>query len=794
MAEATYTAKDITVLEGLDPVRKRPGMYIGSTGARGLHHLVYEVVDNAVDEALAGRNDRVEVTLHPDNSVTVRDWGSGIPVDMMKEQGLPALTVVLTKLHAGGKFGGDGYKVSGGLHGVGVSVVNALSVYLIAEVHRNGKVYRQEFARGIPQGDMQTLGESTSTGTTITFMPDAEIFEEIEWSIETLAQRLRETAFLTRGLKITLTDERAGGEQIEFHYEGGIRDFVAHVNEGKEPVHKHIVYFEGENEQGQVEVAMQWNAKYVESVFSFANNINTHEGGSHLSGFNAALTRTLNKYARDKSLLKEKEDNLEGEDVREGLAAVISVKLQDPQFEGQTKTKLGNPWVRGFVEQTVNARLAEFLEENPNDAKQIINKAISASRARQAARKARDLTRRKGAFGGGMGKGFADCQIRDPELTELFIVEGNSAGGSAKQARDKSNQAILPLRGKIINSEKNRINKVLSNAEIQSLVQVIGTGIGAEFDISKLRYNRIIVMTDADVDGAHIRTLILTFLYRHMRELFDRAHVYIAVPPLYLVKLGQQETYLVKDSQLDDLLVREKFPDLEVQSRDGEAVKLTETRYARFQRALGEFEGWSARLRSDFGNEAADFVTTHRLVETSAGTPEEVAKLMSSLPANGYAFEVLESTAEAVRIKVIEVETSSAQEVTVPRELLESPIYAHVRRTHERLREVVGGLPPFNLKLGKKDAVAETFEELRDRAFELAKEGIQISRFKGLGEMNHEQLWSTTMDPQKRMMIRVDVEDASAADLWFSRLMGDQVEPRRDFIEQNAKDVRFLDV
>ncbi len=794
MAQATYTAKDIQVLEGLEPVRLRPGMYIGSTGSRGLHHLVYEVVDNAVDEALAGRNDRVEVTLHPDNSVTVRDWGSGIPVDVMKDQGLPALTVVLTKLHAGGKFGGEGYKVSGGLHGVGVSVVNALSEYLIAEVRRGGKAYRQEFARGAPQGDMQTVGDATDSGTTITFMPDAEIFEEIEWSTETLMQRLRETAFLTRGLRITLTDERAGGEQVEFHYEGGIRDFVAHVNEAKDPIHKHIVYFEGASDDGQVEVAMQWNTKYVESVFSFANNINTTEGGSHLSGFNAALTRTLNKYARDKSLLKEKEDNLEGEDVREGLAAVISLKLQEPQFEGQTKTKLGNPWVRGFVEQTVNARLAEFLEENPTDAKQIIMKAISAARARQAARKARDLTRRKGAFGGGMAKKFADCQIRDPELTEVFIVEGDSAGGSAKQARDKATQAILPLRGKIINSEKNRINKVLSNAEIQSLVQVIGTGIGDEFDIAKLRYNRVIVMTDADVDGAHIRTLILTFLYRHMPELFDRGHVYIAVPPLYLVKIGSQETYVVKDSQLEELLVREKFPELEVASRGGGAVKLTETRYARFHRTLAEFEGWSARLRSDFGPEAANFIVTHRIVESDADSPAAIAKLLESAPPNGYAFEVLDANDEAVKVKITEAATSAVQEVLVPRELLESPIYARVRRTYERLSEIAGGVPPFSLKLGKHAAEAPTFEALRDRAFELAKEGIQISRFKGLGEMNHEQLWETTMDPARRMLVRVDVEDASAADLWFSRLMGDQVEPRRDFIEQNAREVRFLDV
>src|SRR5437867_2677454 len=448
MAKADSTAKDITVLEGLEPVRLRPGMYIGSTGARGLHHLVYEVVDNAVDEALAGRNDRIEVTLHPDNSVTVRDWGSGIPVDVMKEQGLPALTVVLTKLHAGGKFGQGGYKVSGGLHGVGVSVVNALSEWLIAEVRRDGKIYRQEFARGVPGGDVEVVGkaEKGDTGTTIMFLPDAEVFEELELSADTLEQRLRETAFLTRGLRIVLTDERAGGETVEFHYEGGIRDFVAHVNGTKDSIHKRIVYFEGENEQGNIEVAMQWNASYQESVYTFANNINTHEGGSHLSGFNAALTRTLNKVARDMNLLKEKEDNLEGEDVREGLAAVVSVKLQDPQFEGQTKTKLGNPWIKGFVESSVNSKLAEFLEENPQDAKQIIQKAIAAARARMAARKARDLTRRKGAFGGEIAKKFADCQVRDPELAELFIVEGNSAGGAAKEARDKSNQAILPLR------------------------------------------------------------------------------------------------------------------------------------------------------------------------------------------------------------------------------------------------------------------------------------------------------------------------------------------------------------
>jgi DNA gyrase subunit B len=797
MSEATYTAKDITVLEGLEPVRLRPGMYIGSTGPRGLHHLVYEVVDNSVDEALAGRNDKVEVTLHPDNSVTVRDFGSGIPVDVMEDQGMPALTVVLTKLHAGGKFGGEdaAYKVSGGLHGVGVSVVNALSEWLIAEVHRDGKIYRQEFARGVPTGDMEIAGktEKSDTGTIISFLPDAEIFEEVEFNAETLQTRLRETAFLTRGLRIVLTDERAGGETVEFHYEGGIRDFVSHVNSTKDSIHKRIVYFEGENEQGQVEVAMQWNSSYQESVYTFANNINTHEGGSHLSGFNAALTRTLNKFARDMNLLKEKEENLEGDDVREGLAAVVSVKLQDPQFEGQTKTKLGNPWVRGFVESTVNAKLSEFLEENPTDAKQIIQKAISAARARQAARKARDLTRRKGAFGGEIAKKFADCQVRDPELAELFIVEGNSAGGAAKDARDKSNQAILPLRGKIINSEKNRIDKVLSNAEVQLLVQVIGTGIGEEFDIAKLRYHRVIVMTDADVDGAHIRTLVLTFLYRHMEELFERGHVYIAVPPLYLAKLGNQQNYLEKDSQLEELLVRDRFSGLEIAARGGATVKLTPTRYMRFARSLTEYQGWAARLRSDFGPQTADFVLAHRLVETDATSPKTAAQAIKKADENGYALEA-EVDADALRVRVTELETSAMQNITVPAALFDSPIYDRVRKTYARLGEIVGGLPPFSLRLGKQAEEALTFEQLRDAALTLAKSGLQITRFKGLSEMNAPELWATTMDPARRMLVRVDVEDAAAADLWFSRLMGDEVEPRRAFIEQNAVEVKNLDV
>jgi DNA gyrase subunit B len=795
MAKATYTAKDITVLEGLEPVRLRPGMYIGSTGARGLHQLVYEVIDNAVDEALAGRADTIEMTIHPDDSVTVTDNGSGIPVDVMAEQGLPAVTVVLTKLHAGGKFGGEGYKVSGGLHGVGVSVVNALSEWLTVEVRRDGKIYRQEFARGDATTDLKKVGVAKDTGTTITFLPDGDVFDELEWSSETLVQRLRETAFLTKGLRIVLYDEREGDEKHEFHYEGGIRDFVSYVNKAKDPIHKGIVYFEVENEQGgAVEVAMQWNGSYQESVFSFANNINTTEGGSHLSGFKSALTRTLNDYARAKGLLKEKEDNLEGEDVREGLAAVLSVKLRDPQFEGQTKTKLGNPWVRGLVEQTVNQRLAEYFEENPTEARRIIDKAISAARARQAARKARELTRRKSALESSSLPGkLADCQITDPASAELFLVEGNSAGGSAVDARDRTFQAILPLRGKVINSEKNRINKVLSNTEIQSMITAIGTGIGDEFDIAKLRYHRVIVMTDADVDGSHIRTLILTFLYRQMPELVDQGHIYIAVPPLYAVKVGGREQYVEKESHFEELLVRERVKDIEVTERDGTKQKLTEARYARFSRALHEFEGWASRLRADFGTGPANFVIEHRLVETEAALTGEIEGALSALDGNGYEVAVVESGEDGARIKVTERETSAATHVVVPTELLASPVYANLRKTYARLVEIVGS-PPFDLELGKKTRHAETFEELRDLALELGKEGIQVRRFKGLGEMDPEELAQTTMDPSRRMLIKVEVDDAAAADQVFSMLMGDQVEPRRLFIEQNAKDVRFLDV
>jgi DNA gyrase subunit B len=797
LAKASYGAKDITVLEGLDPVRKRPGMYIGSTGPRGLHHLVFEVVDNAVDEALAGHCDAIEVRIHPDNSVTVSDNGRGIPVEVMPEQGRPAVEVVLTKLHAGGKFGGEGYKVSGGLHGVGVSVVNALSESLRVEVKRDGQVWRQEFRRGEPVADLEAVGKTKETGTTITFMPDLDVFEEIEFDEKILTQRLREMAFLTKGLRLCFVDERAEGEEAEFYYEGGIRDFVAYSNQAKDPVHKHIVYFESESEdpQAQVEIAMQWNASYVESIFSFANNINTHEGGSHLSGFRSALTGTLNRYAKQVGLLKDKEeDKLEGEDVREGLAAVLSIKLREPQFEGQTKTKLGNPWVEGLVRTAVNEQLARYLEENPTDARQIISKAVAARNARQAARKARELTRRKSALESSSLPGkLADCRIRDPEAAELYLVEGQSAGGTAVEARDQTYQAILPLRGKVINSEKNRINKVLSNAEIQAIITAIGTGIGDEFDVSKLRYHRVIVMTDADVDGAHIRTLILTFLYRQMPELVDRGHIYIAVPPLYRVKLGNREQYVEKESQFEELLVRERVKNIEVQARAGEAVKFTEAKWSRFTKSLMAFNGWLAKVNSEFPT-AGSFAVAHRFVELALPTAEKARTVLPELATNGYEFEAVKSTKKkTLRIKVIEKATSAASHVEVPHDLFAAPSYESLRGAYEKVAEVVG-LPPFTLTLGKKSVRAETFEQLRERALELAKEGMQVSRFKGLGEMDASELRETTMDPANRMLIRVEVEDASVADRVFSMLMGDQVEPRREFIEQNARAVRFLDV
>ena len=793
----SYGAKDITVLEGLEAVRKRPGMYIGSTGPRGLHHLVYEVVDNSVDEALAGHCSEVRVVLHPDDSCTVSDDGRGIPVEELKKEKRPAAEVVLTTLHAGGKFGdGGGYKVSGGLHGVGVSVVNALSEKLQLRISRDGHVWSQDYERGKPQGSL-TKGEATKeTGTILTFQPDPEIFEELEFDFETLAERLRETAFLTRGLKIELVDQRGQTNSVSFQYEGGIEDFVRHLNENKDTLHRKTIYFDSEEEEGQVEVAMQWNASYQESIFSFANNINTHEGGSHLSGFRSALTRTLNAYARNKGLLKEKDENLGGEDVREGLTAVISVKLHDPQFEGQTKTKLGNPPVRGLVEETVNRKLAEFLEENPGDARRIITKAIDASRARDAARKARDLTRRKSALENSTLPGkLADCTVKDPRDAELFVVEGDSAGGSAKQARDRSTQAVLPLRGKIINVEKSRIDKVLANNEVQALITAIGTGVHEEFNLEDARYHKIVMATDADVDGAHIRTLVLTFLYRQMPELIDAGYVYIAKPPLYRVKQGNQETYLEREAELEELLLRDKLEEIEVVDVNDKATKLSKSRWQSYTRRAKEYEGWGSSLQAEFGHETVRFLEESSLLDEEVATLPGARKVLSGKAAEGEPFdtEVIEDSDAGLVVKAVERKSGLARTHRLPQELFEHYDYRKFAEVHAALLKQVGR-PPFVIRYSGRTSEALSFQALRAAVLELARHGVQLTRFKGLGEMNADQLRETTMDPTTRTLARVTLDDATAADQIFSMLMGDQVGPRRDFIESNAKDVKFLDV
>jgi DNA gyrase subunit B len=797
-----YDAKDITVLEGLEAVRKRPGMYIGSTGARGLHHLVYEVVDNSVDEALAGYCSKVSVTLHPDNSVTVVDDGRGIPVDKHPKEKRPAAEVVMTTLHAGGKFGdGGGYKVSGGLHGVGVSVVNALSEKLHLEIWRDGAVWEQDYVRGKPQKPLKKGRAVKTTGTTITFTPDMEVFEadELEYDFQTLAERLRETAFLTRGLKVELIDERAAGEKVEFQYKGGIADFVKHLNETKDPLHRKIIFFDGENKEGQVEVAMQWNSSYQESTFSFANNINTHEGGTHLSGFRSALTRTLNAQARAKGLLKEKDENLSGDDVREGLTAVISVKLHDPQFEGQTKTKLGNPPIEGLVKEVVNSKLGEFLEEHPSDARRILVKAVDAARARDAARKARDLTRRKSALENSTLPGkLADCSVKDPALAELFIVEGDSAGGSAKQGRDRNTQAVLPLRGKIINVEKSRIDKVLANNEIQALITAIGIGVhDEEFKVEDLRYHKIVLMTDADVDGAHIRTLVLTFLYRQMRELIDQGFVYIAKPPLYKVKQGGKEIYVERESELEELLLRDRLEEFEVMDAAGKQRKLNKRRWQDFIRHYKAYEGWSSTLRAEFGHETIEFIAQSHLLQSGAKTLAAAQKLFKAKDPADHAYETefVKANKESIVVKGIHRRSGLAREHKLPKALFDSTPYKELLEAHAKLVAQVGEAP-FVVALDEKEEEADTFTELRRKVVELASQGVQLSRFKGLGEMNPEQLRKTTMDPASRTLQQVTIDDAAALDIeqTFSDLMGDKVEPRREFIERHAREVRFLDV
>jgi DNA gyrase subunit B len=772
-------------------------MYIGSTGPRGLHHLVYEVVDNSVDEALAGRCDNVEITIHPDNSVTVADNGAGIPVAVMEKEGRSALEVVMTVLHAGGKFGeGGGYKVSGGLHGVGVSVVNALSERVDVEVRRDSYTWTQSYERGNPVSKVTRGAQTRETGTTTTFLPDADIFETLDFDYTTLEERMRETAFLTRGLRILLVDERGEGHRSEFRYEGGIVDFVKYLNENKESIHRKVIAFSGDSDEGAVEVAMQWNGSYQESVFSFANNINTHEGGSHLSGFRSALTSALNKYAREKGELKEKDENLTGEDVREGLTAVISAKLQDPQFEGQTKTKLGNPGMQSFVQSVVYSRLSEFLEENPQDARAVIRKAVQAAQARAAARKARDLTRRKSALENSTLPGkLADCSVKDPALAELFVVEGDSAGGSAVSARDRNTQAVLPLRGKILNVEKSRIDKVLANAEIQALITAIGTGVRDEFDLEKARYHKLVLLTDADVDGAHIRTLALTLLFREMQPLIEAGYVYIAKPPLYRLSRGQKHRYLERESELEEILLGDKFDKLEIYDRYNTPFKLTEARWKRFTRLLKQYEGWASALRAAHGHGVVALMQQARLLEEEITSAEQLLRHVAKNGQNGDAYEVklVSEDEHEIVLRTVEAKTGLASTHHVTRATLDAGEYHRLAGVHRELAELAG-TPPFQVRLGETVKDATTFEELREAILAVSQKGIDYYRFKGLGEMDAEELRETTMDPATRTLVQVTMEDASAADKVFSMLMGDQVEPRRAFIEENARLVTNLDV
>ena len=839
-----YGADKIKVLEGLEAVRKRPAMYIGSTGAAGLHHLVYEVVDNSIDEALAGYCDQVSVTIHIDNSITVVDNGRGIPVDR-HTSGKSAAEVALTVLHAGGKFDNDSYKVSGGLHGVGISVVNALSERLDLEIGRNGQVDQQGYERGAPIADLDATGTTERRGTKVTFKPDAQIFETVEYSFDTLAQRLRELAFLNGGILITIHDER-DGKGHKFQYEGGIASFVQHLNKNKTVVNDKPVFMKGEKDGIDVEIALQWNDGYSELIFSFANNINTHEGGTHLSGFRSALTRTVNAYGVKNNLAKDLKDaTLSGDDIREGLTGVISVKIPRPQFEGQTKTKLGNTEVKGIVETVVNDRLGQFLEENPVIAKRVIGKAIDAARAREAARKARDLVRRKGALDGSSLPGkLSDCQERDPAQSEIYIVEGESAGGSAKQGRDRRFQAILPIKGKILNVEKARFDRMLGSDEIKTMIAALGCGIGIEdFDIEKLRYHRVIIMTDADVDGSHIRTLLLTFFYRQMPQLIDRGHIYIAQPPLFRAKRGRTETYIKNERELEGFLIRRAVESRVVKMADGGEL-FGETLEHGLQKMMGYrtllqqvtrrgippeivagLLHMDARDKSFF--EAKDklevlsqrMTTPTRTVtvgrddehnaffldieDRSHGYPRRFVLGVDFISSGEYRtllnayreihdirFPVVVKTLETSRAEdVDEAVAASADGSAIGGAPLDDATTL-AAEPKDRVAEAVGARPSKkepDTTLADPDAFVEYF-------IAAGKKGIAVQRYKGLGEMNPDTLWSTTMDPDVRTLLEVRAEDHAEADQMFTTLMGDQVEPRRKFIEDNALDVRNLDV
>ncbi|HTG81119.1 MAG TPA: DNA topoisomerase (ATP-hydrolyzing) subunit B [Geobacteraceae bacterium] len=787
-----YGADKIKVLEGLSAVRKRPAMYIGSTSSQGLHHLVYEVVDNSIDEALAGYCDDVSVFIHVDGSVTVIDNGRGIPTDMHPTEGRPAAEVVLTVLHAGGKFDNTSYKVSGGLHGVGVSVVNALSKKLELEIRRDGKVFRQSYRQGDPVTQLTVEGETKKRGTKITFLPDDEIFETTEFSFDVLSQRLRELAFLNAGVRIRITDERAEPpKEHDFHYEGGIREFVEYLNRNKTPLHPKPIFVNGEKGGVEMEIALQYNDSYDEKVFSFANNINTHEGGTHLVGFRAALTRTMNSYAAANNLLKNVKVAISGEDLREGLTAVISVKISQPQFEGQTKTKLGNSEVKGYVESLMNEKLAVFLEENPQIAKRILEKSIDAARAREAARKARELTRRKGALDISSLPGkLADCQEKDPALCELYLVGGDSAGGSAKQGRDRKFQAILPLKGKILNVEKARFDKMLSSQEIGTLITALGTSIGKDdFDVAKLRYHRIIVMTDADVDGSHILTLLLTFFFRQMPALVERGHLYIAQPPLYKIKRGKKEQYLRNEAALQNYLLEEGTEDTTLFVENGEKT-YRDKQIIPILKNLTEFKNLFERVVKKGVNEELVRVFLRCGVKGGIEDVEALIPYLENLP------RVYEGAEYAVRESRIIVRIGNLRSAIDSHAMaaLASYEYGLLVESHRKVRELFGDGKAIVSSEGKTLFETTRGVELLSFFVDTAKKGLYIQRYKGLGEMNPEQLWETTMEPNNRLLLQVKIEDAVEADATFTVLMGDQVEPRREFIEQNALNVSNLDI
>jgi DNA gyrase subunit B len=804
--QSEYGAENIKVLEGLEAVRKRPGMYIGDTAERGLHHLVFEVVDNSIDEALAGFCTRVDLTIHIDSSVTVEDDGRGIPVEIHPTEGVSAAQVVLTKLHAGGKFDKGAYKVSGGLHGVGVSVVNALSESLEVEIRRDGKVYEQRYRRGEPESPIHETGVTDQRGTRVTFKPDALIFENIDFSFDILSQRLRELAFLNRGVRIMIKDER-DRKSHEFLYEGGIVSFVGHLNRAKSPIHPDVIYLQGAREGVDVEIAMQWNDGYAESVYAFANNINTIEGGTHLIGLRSALTRTINAYAVANGLLKKDDESLQGDDVREGLTAVISVKVPEPQFEGQTKTKLGNSEVKGIVETLVNDRLSIYLEEHPPDARRIVAKGIEAARVREATRKAKDLARRKGALDGGSLPGkLADCQERDPAQSELFIVEGDSAGGSAKQGRARKNQAILPLRGKILNVEKARFDKMLSSQEIKLLITALGAGIGRDDkDLSKLRYHTIILMCDADVDGAHIRTLLLTFFYRHFQDLIENGHLFIAQPPLYRVKRGRAQQYLKDEAAMEDHLIDLGAGDVVLQGQDGPPItgtplKQLVKKVIRLEKVLdilerkGRNRNVVVALARQLRFDAAALADEATLREVIAAAERYLAAAAPDLVPVSFAFEEDREHA-CLRLVASTRANGAAHRNVFDRELLLSAEFEEARRIAREL--TAAGEPPYRLGEGDQTDKTEPVLSIRsavDRIMAAARKGLEIQRYKGLGEMNPTQLWETTMDPETRTLLQVKIEDAYEADEIFSTLMGDEVEPRRKFIEENALNVRNLDI